>query len=335
MSYNREQILRMAKKIENVKNFKGLEDNPLYTKEYAKKNEADISTSAVVDVESTGLNKLLDEVVEVAARKFLYNKKENVYLKPLDAFNQFSEPSAKHRHKFAYDETETKEMSSEEIYEKFPITYLTGIYWKDLEGQSIDYAELRRFLEPADSLIAHNMDYDAKMLSKYIDLKDKPFYCTSRGINWYDRGYPNGKQEILTIDVADFSYSAHRAITDVDALLHLIFKADLLKELFDEDIELQIRGFVSKEFFSYFLADKRCRFMNRAVLDSNKKPVYENGKQKRDKYSVKNIKKSKVKAFIDEVLAVANEINSKHDLTFTEVKDQYNYDKRFYDRVHI
>mgnify|MGYP003393296350 CR=1 FL=1 len=163
-------------------------------------NRSHLRKAVVVDLETTGLSSFTDVIIEIGAREVFFTDAGEIAFIG-DSVSAFSDPG-------------------------FPlppeITKITGIRDEDLEGQSIDWPKFEALCAGADFLVAHNAAFD----KSFLDLKSKssralPWACSLTQVAWDLEGYPSRKLEILAIYHGFFS-DAHRALADVDALVHLL-----------------------------------------------------------------------------------------------------------------
>lgn len=153
-----------------------------------------------VDVETTGLDVLHDEIIELAMIPFTYGTDGEIYSVG-DAFGQMRQPS--------------KPISPE-------ITALTGITDAMVEGRSIDPDEVAAFAAPAALVIAHNAAFDRRFLERYSDVfTTKPWACSMSEIDWAAEGYEGTKLAYLATG-AGFFYERHRATHDCLAAIELL-----------------------------------------------------------------------------------------------------------------
>ena len=102
------------------------------------------------------------------------------------------------------------------------ITQITGIDNDTVEGHSIDWEIVTRLLNNADIIVAHNALFDRGVMDRFLPLsEEKVWLCSMKDINWMERGLNARGQEILCI-WHGFYYDSHRAMFDVDALIHLV-----------------------------------------------------------------------------------------------------------------
>lgn len=156
--------------------------------------------AVVCDVETTGLDLVTDEIIEVAARKIVFDKDTGQISLIGPAFQALQQP-----------------------VKPLPpmIIKLTGLSDKDLEGQRIDWEVFDAFIDDAAIIIAHNSAFDRPRLEKLsIGSRKKIWGCSSFHLDWKD-SYPVAKLELLAL-FHGFFYDSHRALSDVDAVIRLL-----------------------------------------------------------------------------------------------------------------
>ena len=154
-----------------------------------------------LDLETTGLNKDTCKIIEFAGKVTAIDKSNGELLGIVDEYESFNDP--------------------EESIEP-EITRITGITDDIVAGHSIDWESVSRVLNQADIIVAHNASFDRAFMDRYLPLsQDKVWVCSVSDINWPERGFGARGQEILCI-WHGFYYESHRAMSDVDALIHLV-----------------------------------------------------------------------------------------------------------------
>jgi len=154
-----------------------------------------------LDLETTGLNKDTCKIIEFAGKVTAIDKSNGALLGIVDEYESFNDP--------------------EESIEP-EITRITGITDDIVAGHSIDWESVSRVLNQADIIVAHNASFDRSFMDRYLPLsQDKVWVCSVSDINWPERGFGARGQEILCI-WHGFYYESHRAMSDVDALIHLV-----------------------------------------------------------------------------------------------------------------
>lgn len=162
-----------------------------------------VGIGVFVDVETTGLDSVEDEIIELGMVKFEYGKKTGKIYRILDKFDAFQEP--------------TKPISEE-------IEELTGISNEMVAGCNIDTEEVNAFISEANVVIAHNANFDRKFIeAKFSVFEDMPWACSLEDIDWKSEGFNARSLEFLAFKFG-FVYSAHRADVDCLASIHLLSK---------------------------------------------------------------------------------------------------------------
>ena len=189
------KIIDHDKKIELYK-FEG-ESFTSLPKDYHNDNAVKV---CFLDLETTGLQKDC-KIIEFAAKITAIDKNSGELLGIVDEYESFNDP--------------------EEALDPV-ITRITGLTDDIIAGHSIDWEAVSRILNSADIIIAHNAFFDRGVMDRHLPLsQDKVWACSVNDINWTERGFSARGQEILCI-WHGFYYDSHRAMFDVDALIHLI-----------------------------------------------------------------------------------------------------------------
>ncbi|SCA55934.1 DNA polymerase III epsilon subunit and related 3'-5' exonuclease [Candidatus Terasakiella magnetica] len=155
-----------------------------------------------VDVETTGLDYLKDEIIEIAMVPFTYSVDGRIF-EVKEAFQGLREPS---------------EPISEEI------TAITGITNDMLKGQSIDVDEVNAFASTVNLVIAHNASFDRKFLENFAGVfETKAWGCSVKEVPWTEEGYDGAKLGYLANSMG-FFFDAHRATDDCLASIEILSK---------------------------------------------------------------------------------------------------------------
>lgn len=277
MSYSIELMKKMVELEKKVPTLKEVKLVQVYSDEWLESNKENFIKLAILDVETTGTCFLFDEITELACREVYVDTRNYQAVKLGRTYNGFQEPS-------------DMSMLTQEIQE------LTNIKPEDVEGQSLDWDTINSICSNCEGIVAHNAKFDSKIVKKYKEFKptnkvvvngeekEVEWLCSQNEINWYDKKMPNRKQEVLCLALETleeglgFKFQAHRAITDVDALTQLLINSNSFEELLTPNVELQIRGYVSRRFYKMFFEPNRFYFRT----------------NKDDKYVQGTVKKSKV-----------------------------------------
>jgi DNA polymerase-3 subunit epsilon len=157
-------------------------------------------TAILLDVETTGLDQQMDEIIELGMVKFDYLPDGRI-AGLRDVFSSFNEPS-----------------------EPIPpdVIALTGITNEMVAGHRIDEAEVSSFAEGAVIVIAHNAGFDRKFAERYWPIfQRKAWGCSATEIEWRKHGFEGSRLGYL-LNGAGFFHQAHRAVDDCRALLEIL-----------------------------------------------------------------------------------------------------------------
>jgi len=156
-------------------------------------------TIAVVDVETTGLDWNEDAIIELAI--------QTIYV---DAHGRIVEVGR-------------CESWFEDPGVPIPprITEITRITDEMVKGKRIHDGPAATMLMMADGILSHNAGFDRPFVEKRLELAGHPWICSLMDIDWQAHGFPDRKLEHL-LARCGWWYDAHRASTDVNALIHLL-----------------------------------------------------------------------------------------------------------------
>lgn len=131
----------------------------------------------VIDVETTGWQAAVDEIIEVGAILFAFDPNCGEVLQPVDCYSGLREP------------TVGIHPAAQEIH---------GLSLAMLKGQRLDEERLRNLFSRAEFLIAHNASFDRGFLTRFFpETGDKPWLCSMRGIDWLSAGCLGRSLELL------------------------------------------------------------------------------------------------------------------------------------------
>ena len=154
-----------------------------------------------LDTETTGLNHTKDKIIEIALKCIEINKLTGKDLVVIDGYESLQDPG-------------------------MPIpeqaTLINGIKDEDVENQSIDWDRVTNILNISQLVVCHNARFDRPFVDRNVNVsKTKIWACSVNDVDWVKRGFKNRTQELLCI-WHGFYYGSHRAMMDVDALIHLL-----------------------------------------------------------------------------------------------------------------
>ena len=154
-----------------------------------------------LDLETTGLDKKEDKIIEIAIKCTEITKESGQDVAVIDSYESLQDPGG-------------------------PIpesaTQINGITDEMVMGKSIDWDYVENIFHNSQLIVAHNARFDRSFMDLVLPLSKKKIWaCSINDINWDKRNFKNQKQELLCI-WHGFYYDSHRAMSDVDALIHLL-----------------------------------------------------------------------------------------------------------------
>lgn len=154
----------------------------------------------IVDVETTGLDHDIDEVIELGMLKFTFDRLGRVG-REFAVFQAFNEPS---------------------IPIPAAITELTGISYSDVRRQRISPESLTDFVDDASLVIAHNAAFDRPFVEQLSPVfAALPWACSATEVDWRSEGIVGSRLEYVAMAFGGF-YEAHRAIDDCNAVGNIL-----------------------------------------------------------------------------------------------------------------
>lgn len=145
-----------------------------------------------LDIETTGLDLLSCEPIEIALIPFEYREDGGI-VEIHDALHQMNEP---------------QNPISEEI------TKVTGITNEMVSGKSLDIASLEHMIEDAVVIIAHNAAFDRPIAERISEkFKEKAWACSMQDLDWKSHGFLSRKLGDILFNYHVF-FEAHRATDD-------------------------------------------------------------------------------------------------------------------------
>ncbi len=154
-----------------------------------------------LDLETTGLDPLTDEIVEIALVPFDYGADGRIFAIH-ESFERLRDPGR-----------------------PVPpaVTSLTGIDDAMVAGRSVDPAEVESFLGPAVLVVAHNAGFDRRFAERFCGAFARlPWACSWREIPWADEGFTEGAKLAQLLGAAGLFHDGHRAADDCFAGLELL-----------------------------------------------------------------------------------------------------------------
>jgi DNA polymerase-3 subunit epsilon len=160
----------------------------------------DLVIGIILDVETTGLDSDIDEVIELGMMKFSFARNGDIG-QVIEQYRSFNEPTVS-------------------IPEE--ITRLTGIRQSDVKDHRISDVEIRNFVDGAALVIAHNAAFDRPFAERLFAGFSEFFWaCSATEIQWRAEGISGSRLEYIASQFGYF-YEGHRAIDDCSALLNIL-----------------------------------------------------------------------------------------------------------------
>ena len=154
-----------------------------------------------LDLETTGLDKIEDKIIEIAIKCIEINKEDGTEITVIDSYESLQDPG------FPIPENATK---------------INGITDTIVKGKNIDWDYVKNIFEKCQLIVAHNAQFDRSFMDTVLPLSQQKIWaCSINDIDWDKKGFSSYKQEMLCI-WHGFYYDSHRAMSDIDALIHLL-----------------------------------------------------------------------------------------------------------------
>lgn len=162
--------------------------------------ETAVGVGAAVDVETTGLDVDKDRVIELAVRRFRYDKTGCIV--------RLDRP-------YSWTEDPGTPLSQE-------VMRITGLRDEDVCGTRIDDSQAVALISSAEVVVAHNARFDRGFVEKRLPaLAGMVWACSASDVDWRALDF-EGKALGWLLAQAGWFHGAHRAGEDVDALIELL-----------------------------------------------------------------------------------------------------------------
>ena len=197
---DREASERMAVRLEATGDYRILRRLKSRTA-YAKPDGTHVMRAVYLDLETTGLDPSVDEIVEIALVPFDCSSDGRVFAvhEPFERLRDPGRPIPP------------------------PVTALTGIDDAMVAGLSIDPVEIECFLGPAELILAHNAGFDRRFAERFCGAFARlPWGCSWREVPWAAEGFTEGAKLGQLLAGAGLFHDGHRAVHDCRAGLELL-----------------------------------------------------------------------------------------------------------------
>ena len=153
-----------------------------------------------IDVETTGIDPAQDSIIELALRRFRYDR--DGVIVAIDR-------------SYAWLEDPGRPISLE-------IARLTGLTDSVLENQRLDEEAAVRLLRSATVIVAHNAGFDRKFVERRLpEAAGLAWACSCNEIDWRGNGF-DGRSLGWLLGQAGWFHDGHRAGEDVDGVIALL-----------------------------------------------------------------------------------------------------------------
>lgn len=207
MVVNTEDLEELASKLDQHDDYRVLrrlaEHKTYHADDPALRAAGQIRQGLFLDVETTGLDAGVDQVIELAMVPFEFAPDGRIFALG-EAYGALRDPGVP--------------ISAE-------ITRLTGIDDAMVAGKKLDTDQIGALLEPAHLVVAHNAAFDRPFAEGLHPLfAQRAWACSMAEIAWRDEGLESAKLEFLAYRFG-FFYDAHRATGDCRAGIHLLTRS--------------------------------------------------------------------------------------------------------------
>ncbi|MGA1856511.1 3'-5' exonuclease [Azospirillum sp. 11R-A] len=154
----------------------------------------------VIDLETTGLDPINDEIIEIGMIAFEFSS-EGAVFSIIDTVESFRDPK--------------RPLTSE-------VSEITGITDEMIKNKKLPRKRISEIILKADVIIAHNAAFDRKFFERqFPKLPKKAWACSLSEIAWKNEGVESPKLSFI-LNAYGLFHDGHRAAEDCLALLELM-----------------------------------------------------------------------------------------------------------------
>lgn len=170
-------------------------------------NKPSIITAILLDTETTGTSNN-DQIIEYAHTLFQVNTESGEIVNILDQYSALQEPTV-------------------------PINPFAqavhGLSLELLRGHALDLAHIKKNLRNAQFVLAHNVSFDKRFVSKLIPAAERmDWRCSMRVVDWLAQGIASRKMEDIIQFYQIRAEARHRAADDVRCTLEALQQSCVL-----------------------------------------------------------------------------------------------------------
>lgn len=157
--------------------------------------------AAIIDLETTGLSPVRDEIIEIGIVLFQFSPTMEV-IEPIHNYQAVRQPSCRIS---PYAQA------------------VHGITDQELHGKEFKRKEIELILSQGDLMISHNARFDYGFIVRMFPcLSDCRWYCSMSGIPWRQKGISSRSLSRLCKHYGITVRSSHRALADALLTLNLL-----------------------------------------------------------------------------------------------------------------
>jgi len=174
----------------------------------------------VVDLETTGLDRKNDQIIEIGIIQFGINSKHELHI--IQMYSALEDPGVP---------------LSEEI------TKITGLTNEAVSGKKINWDFVNRLFQESSIAIAHNADFDSGFLKNHPQFSDEDIHwaCSVKHIQWREHGFKSRALNYLAADHGFVNPFAHRALFDCATTFRLLapYVEELIVRSYEREFMIQ------------------------------------------------------------------------------------------------